>query len=347
MKILAVLFSENPDLYINIINLLVDKLQYKLIGVVSNKRYMNLKNYSLEDINSIDYDFIIYDINKHKLNNAYHWLYLLKQAFIKKYEDCNDSEILNTIEYWKNNDLSVFNQYVTETTFDEVFLDEELPYIYLPNSYKKIYYPLNYNNFIYKENKYYIYNFLTEQIETSPHLYTTDTHKVNEGDILIDAGTCEGNFAIKYVDICSKIYLIESDKNWIETLNYTFKNYKDKVEIIPKILSNINDNNNITLDYICSDLKNKNIFLKMDIEGAESLALQSGKNMLANNKVNASICTYHTKDDLIKIKSLLEQYNFNYKTSNGYMIFLSDLNVFDTLNFRKGVLYASNYLKIV
>ena len=354
MKILALLLTDY-EIYFNIINILIDKLQYDLIGVVTNK--ININNYpiySLEEIKNLDYDLIIYDdyeyindvINKYKLTNVYTIKYLLKLALIKKYENYNDKEILNTIEYWKNHELSVFNQYVDVNTLDKVFFDEQLPYIFFKvnNSYKKMYFPKDYKNFVIYENESYVYNLLTEQLPTSPHLYITDKHYVRPEDVVIDAGVCEGNFILQYIDICSKAYLIESDEMWIEPLKYTFKNYYSKIELIHKNLTDNNNDNNIMLDDI--NIDNKNVFIKMDIEGAEPSALRGGKKLLNNNYVNASICTYHTSDDLIKVKSLLEQYNFSISVSNGYMLFLPDINIFNTLDFRKGIVYASNYLNL-
>ena len=352
MNILILLNTEDAFEYIES---MLNKLAYNIIGICSNKKYNNYINYSLDNINNLNYDIIISDlkliyitdiINKYQLKNIYDMYWLLKQLLIKKYENCNDQEILNILEYWKTNDISTFNQYINSNTFNEVYTNESLPYIIykINNKYRKIYYPKDYDKFIYYNDKYWIHNFLTEQLPTSPHLYITKRHKVNKNDIIIDAGVCEGNFAIKYVDICSKLYLIESDEMWIEPLKLTFKNYSKKIELINKFLSNKDENNNITIDNIFFNIKDKNIFLKMDIEGTEPLALLGAKNTLMNNKVNASICTYHNENDLIIIKSILEQYNFHFSTSKGYMLFLSDINIFKTLDFRKGILYASNYL---
>ncbi len=179
-------------------------------------------------------------------------------------------------------------------------------------------------------------------MKTSPHLYVTDKHHVNAGDILIDAGVCEGNFALKYVDICSKMYLFEPDEVWQEPLRQTFKDYRDKVEIIPRSISDVTDDKNITIDDALPELRGENIFLKMDVEGAEPRALRGAKKILTNNKVRASVCTYHNADDLIKVKSILQSCGFKTSTSAGYMVFFYNLNTFNTADFRKGIVYAEN-----
>ena len=187
-----------------------------------------------------------------------------------------------------------------------------------------------------------VVNLLTEQVPTSPHLYVTDEHKVNAGDIIIDAGVCEGNFALKYIDICSKMYLFEPDEIWQEPLRRTFENYRDKVEIIPRFVSDATDEKNTTIDDALGDLRGENIFLKMDVEGAEPKALRGAKKILTNNKVRASVCTYHNADDLIKVKTIFQDFGYKTSTSAGYMIFIYDPQIFMTADFRKGIVYAEN-----
>ncbi|MBR2520529.1 MAG: FkbM family methyltransferase [Selenomonadaceae bacterium] len=189
----------------------------------------------------------------------------------------------------------------------------------------------------------FIANILREQEPSSPHLYIKGEHKVNAGDIIIDAGVQEGNFALKYVDICSKIYLFECEPDWIEILKQTFRDYHDKVEIIPKFLSDVTDDKNITIDDALPDLRGQKIFLKMDIEGAEPKALRGAKRILTNNRVKASVCAYHNADDCIRIKGIFRKYGYEVSTSDGWMVFVWDPNIFDTADFRKGIVYAENY----
>ena len=184
---------------------------------------------------------------------------------------------------------------------------------------------------------------MKEQEPTSPHLYTTAKHDVHAGDIVIDAGVCEGNFALKYVDICSKIYLFEPDQRWYEPLKQTFKDYRDKVEIFPCFVSDITEHNVTRIDDALPNLRGKNIFLKMDVEGSEPDALRGAENLLTNNRVRASICTYHNADDLVRVKSILQRFGFTTSTSDGYMVFVFDRNIYRTADFRKGVVRAVNF----
>ena len=347
---------------------LAERLGYEIAGIVSldlEEKLTSIKDYPVYPLNEIlnlQWEaavFACYDerfdvmvpymvelgIGTREQFKKYNWL--LQQLMIKKYEDFDDPAIQETLAYWKTHGLSVFNQHIPKDkgTFDKVFFDEDLPYIYFKTvggDYRKMYYPRDKQFFIYKGEKF-VANLMEEQLPTSPHLYIKGEHKVCAGDIVIDAGVCEGNFALRYVDLCSKMYLFEPDSRWLEPLNRTFKDYRDKVELIPRFVSNVTDDENITIDDALPDLRGKNIFLKMDIEGAEPLALRGAKRILTNNKVKASICSYHNADDLIKIKSVMQSYGFKTSTSDGWMIFIWDPKIYDTADFRKGIVYAENY----
>ena len=150
---------------------------------------------------------------------------LMKEFLSVKYIDSLDKEVQNTLKFWENNDISPFNQYLDDypDTFDEAFFDDKanLHYIFFETvggKKLKMYYRKNYA-FDYIDGKPYVKNVLKEQLPTSPHLYTTTKHKVQVGDIVIDAGVCEGNFALKYVDIAKKIYLFENNPAWLNALS--------------------------------------------------------------------------------------------------------------------------------
>ena len=349
---------------------IAEKLEYDIAGIVSldlEEKLTSIKNYPVYPLNEIlnlSWDVAVFacdeniskDIVPRMIDlqigtkdqfKTHFWL--LQQLMIKKYEDVADPAIQETLEYWKTHELSVFNQYIPadKGTGDKVFFDSDcdLPYIHFKTvggEYRKMYFPRD-AEFSDYNNEKFVVNLLTEQLPTSPHLYIKDEHSICAGDIVIDAGVCEGNFALKYIDLCSKMYLFEADSNWLEPLNQTFKDYRDKVEIIPRFVSNVTDEKNITIDDALPDFKGEKIFLKMDIEGAEPLALRGAKKILTNNFVKASVCSYHNRDDLIKIKSLLQNYGYKTSTSDGWMIFIWDPKIWDTADFRKGIVYAENY----
>lgn len=368
MRILILRFPYAPEWICEVACSMVERLGWDVAGVVSfdlNEKetfYKGHKIYPLNEINNLSWDVAIYgcegedfaeilprmiELGIGKKEQFKDSFWLLKNFMMKKYEDFADPVIQETLEWWKTHELSIFNQHIQIETFDGVYFDEAcgLPYINFQTVGGKIckmYFPKDYKDFHVRDGKYVVKDLLTEQLPTSPHLYVTDEHKVNAGDVLIDAGVCEGNFALKYVDLCSKLYLFEPDENWQEPLRLTFKDYRDKVEFIPRFVSDVTDEENITIDDALPDLRGENIFLKVDVEGAEPRALRGAKKILTSNKVRASVCTYHNADDLIKVKSILQNFGFKTSTSAGYMVFFYNLNTFNTADFRKGVVYAEN-----
>lgn len=347
---------------------LIENLEHNLIGFIridgvgDFSQIDNYKVYPLSSVKMLKYDlalvayYNIYDslidtlissdISRDKIKSVY---WLLQQKMIKKYEDVQDKVIQETLEYWKTHKLTVFNQHTEfyEHTYDEMHMDNNcgLPYINfktVEGKERRMYYPAGSGTRL-ADGKVYIKNVLREQVPTSPHLYTTAEHKVNDGDVLIDAGVCEGNFALKYVDVCSKIYLFEMDQKWFAPLYFTFKDYWHKVELITKAVGISGRGGLATLDDVVNEPVGSNIFLKMDIEGAEVDALHGAQRILQSNNVRASVCSYHRKDDCWKIKSVFQKYGYQTATSGGYMVFIWDNNIWDSADFRKGIVYAKNY----
>ncbi len=370
MRIMVMKFPQMDPKFCEVICGMAEQLAWDVEGIVSvslKEEMTSIKGYPVYQLNKVtdlSWDIAVLACYKDVFNDVVprmvelkigtanqfkNYLWLLKQLMIKKYEDFADPVIQETLEYWKTHELSVFNQHINNISVgDKVFFDETcgLAYIYFKTvggEYRKMYFPNNHRNITTFNGEKVLVDLLCEQEPTSPHLYTKGDHDVHADDILIDAGVAEGNFALKYVDICSKIYLFEPDKTWIEALKHTFKDYRDKVEIIPKFVSDFTEDNVTTIDDALPNLRGKNIFLKMDVEGSEPDALRGAKNLLTNNRVRASVCTYHHAGDLVKVKSILQQYGYKTSTSNGYMVFINGDDIFDTADFRKGVVYAKNF----
>lgn len=368
MRIAVIKFPYDTNKLCERVCNMADRLAYDIVGVFSldlNEQQTSVNGHTIHPFNDINkfswnaavlacmgavYDDIVQRMVELSIGTREQfktYLWLLQRLMIARYEDCADPVIQETLEYWQTHQISVFNQHITfdKSTMHEVFFDEDLPYICFNTDggkWHKMYYPPNYYEIIAYGDKKAIPNLLKEQDPTSPHLYTTDEHHVQAGDILIDAGVCEGNFALRYVDICSKVYLFEPDPKWHEPLKHTFAPFGDKVELIPCFVSDITEYNVTTIDDALPNLRGKNIFLKMDVEGSEPDALRGAKNLLTNNRVRASVCTYHNPDDLIKVKSILRQYGYQTSVSDGYMVFINGFEILDTADFRKGVVRAKN-----
>lgn len=270
----------------------------------------------------------------------------LKILIQNRYKDFADVQIKETLEYISYNKLSVFNQFIkAEDTFDEVKWNRkiDLPYIdFTTIEGRKVpmYYPRNYK-FVEKDGMRYVKNLLWEQNAGSPHLYIRDEHDVNDGDCIVDAGVCEGNFALKYIDVASHIYLFEMDQIWQEPLRNTFKNYENKVTLIDKAVCDKASNKTCRIDDI---VENKRVdFIKMDVEGAEGLAIKGAVQTFLENKVKASICCYHRNGEEEEIRTLLEKYGYNTSVSDGYMVFLYSDDTWRLGDFRHGIVYGDKF----
>lgn len=259
---------------------------------------------------------------------------LLKPIIQEKYKDTKDNEIIEILDYLKNNDFSVFNQYVKKEhkKYKVYQEDNDDPYIQVEN--KRMYYPkelLDANRIHYLDDVFF------EQLENSPHKYVREIGDIPENGVLIDAGVQEGNFSINYIDRVKKLYLIECEKIWCRVLEKTFAPYRYKVEICNKFLSKEDTATMVTLDTL---VKERIDFLKMDIEGSEVDALLGGSELLKKSDALVSICSYHNRNDEKYIRFLLDAYGYRTQTSRGYMAFIWDKNYCDSLDFRRGVVYG-------
>jgi hypothetical protein len=269
----------------------------------------------------------------------------LKLLLQKKYCDSKEGEIKETLNYVLNHPVSVFNQFITaDDTYDEVKWDykADLPYIEFKTIDDKkvpMYYPRNYE-FVKKDGGLFVLNLLWEQSEGSPHLYVKQNHNITEGDCVIDAGVCEGNFALKYAGIASHIYMFETDSRWFEPLNYTFRDYEEKVTIIHKAVSDETSKTTCKIDDAVSG--HKVDFIKMDIEGAELSAIRGAQKTFCTNHVKTSVCSYHKRGDEVNIRKQLENYGYQTSTSNGYMLFLYSDDTWESGDLRRGIVYGKN-----
>ena len=101
-------------------------------------------------------------------------------------------------------------------------------YVYLGN--KKLFYPEGWSS----ENIQYSHSFsCLEQDKNSPHSYQDESINIRTNDVVVDAGSAEGNFSLEIVEKVKKVYLFECSDGWQTPLKKTFEPWGDKVEIIP------------------------------------------------------------------------------------------------------------------
>ena len=211
----------------------------------------------------------------------------------------------------------------------ECGIDDKIHLPYVVHKEKRLFFPQSYTlDFCKMLYKRYID---TECIlgghyrEKCPHQYQTESFCIKEGDILVDVGCAEALLSLDVIDKVSKVYLLEADKEWIQALNETFKDYSDKVIIINKFASGADSESTITLKSLLCDDIDKSLFIKMDIEGAEVEVLNGSKEFLKSVKdLKLACCTYHKQDDAEKIEKIYKELNLNFEYSDGYMIFIFD-----------------------
>ncbi len=162
---------------------------------------------------------------------------------------------------------------------------------------------------------------------------------IKKGDVVIDGGANQGVFTLafaKKVEKSGKVFAIEPFKycidiinnnsrlnnlNNIKTLNYCLFNKEQTMKIdytkgigsasiVRKFGNKTKFVRTIVLDNIKKKYNLKKInLIKLDIEGAEIAALNGAKNILKNDKPVISVeCE---KNDFLKLKSLLEKYNYS------------------------------------
>lgn len=203
----------------------------------------------------------------------------------------------------------------------DVHIDAENSLPFVMHHGKKLYFGRDMINDIpgiYKE-------LLIEQDERSAHRYVVSYNELMD-KVLLDIGAAEAIFALDTIEYVDHAYLFECDERWFEVLKATFAPWKEKVTIVRKYVSDINDENNITLDSYFSDKQTNNLFLKMDIEGYERYALKGAKNLLEKAKnISGSVCTYHLHDDKDILQKFLHNLNFLTDVQPGYIFWGKEL----------------------
>lgn len=269
---------------------------------------------------------------------------MIIQKLKRNYQDIADAdvqEILKNIE--KKGFVEAYNQDFVEkylgdlcSQMDDIQYDAEAEMWYAYWNGKRMYYPKDYS----QQDVASAVNFVKlEQDEASPHRYLSGSFDVREGDVVIDAGVAEGNFALDVVERAQKIYLIECEHKWVEALQKTFEPWADKVVIIEKMLGDHDDECFASIDgFVEEGYVN---FMKLDVEGAEIPSLKGAENILSNSKnIRCAVCAYHRKNAERDIRELLEEHHFYTTTTKGYMFFKEDLDSWIDGELRRGLVRA-------
>ena len=191
---------------------------------------------------------------------------------------------------------------------------ERLPYVIHNN--KKLYFPKTMSH----ENISTLYlSLIIEQDSRSAHRYVTSYDEL-KGKILLDIGSAEGIFSLDTIELVEHVYLFEFETFWQEALNATFKPWLHKATIVAKYIGDKTEGSFITIDDFLKDKSKDNLFIKMDIEGAEQSALKGALSILKEGKnINVAVCTYHRPEDPKVISELLSSLGYSYEFTQGMM----------------------------
>lgn len=256
---------------------------------------------------------------------------------IQKYRDSNDSDAVEIVDFLENHELKIFNYLFADKyneIYSEIYWDNMVEMFFVIYEGKKMYFSRKLNS--PEAVKSYYRNILIEQDEKSPHRYYCDYCCTKPGDVVIDAGVAEGNFSLSVIDMVSKIYMFEPDPDWVDALKITFKNYRDKVVIIPK---GISDKEGFSITTIDKTINEKIDFIKMDIEGEEYYALKGAEDTIKKSEtLRFAIASYHQELEYELLKYFLEFNGFKCFSSKGYMWYPD--SKFRTHLLRRGVLFA-------
>lgn len=244
--------------------------------------------------------------------------FFYKQSVMKRYRNSSDPEIIKILKHLGKNDLQVFNydfvRKYKEMNF-QIEFDESCGMYFVCHEGKRLYFSRAIKD--KEEAANYYRGVLMEQDWESPHKYTDEEFRVENGDVVVDIGVAEGNFSLQVIDRVSRLYIIESDDGWIEALKETFRDYMEKVTIIKKFVTSVDGGKYATLDSLINEPVH---FIKMDIEGNEWDALQGAEKLIDRSEnLKCAVCAYHGDFDEILIRDILGKYGMDISTTQGYM----------------------------
>lgn len=169
--------------------------------------------------------------------------------------------------------------------------------------------------------------------------------EANEGDVVLDVGGCWGDTALYFahkVGETGMVYSFEFIPNNIKlfNINKSFNpNVENRIELINKAVSNYSDQSiyykdngpgskikmssfegqtgcasTITIDDFVKQKKiNKLDFIKMDIEGAEPIALEGAIETIKKFRPKLAIAIYHSMPDFVNIPNWILNLNLGYE----------------------------------
>ena len=246
---------------------------------------------------------------------------------------------INDNHYWKLIEI-VKSLAVKNDTIDSHFMQFVL--------YKFNLNKIGYNIQLYSTTLGIVIVFLLEQYAYKSANKTIV--EVEKGEVILDIGACWGDTALYFANKTGedgKVYSFEFIPDNIKIFNINIElnpSLKDRIELIQHPVSNksgdkIYYTNNgpgskiefepfdgqtsvattLSIDDFVNNNNIKKIdFIKMDIEGAELLALEGAIETIKRFKPKLAIAIYHSMDDFVNIPNWINNLNLGYKLYLGH-----------------------------
>lgn len=275
----------------------------------------NIKNGVIKGIKQIYWHIIPLAVRKSIRNTIIEIKYGEKiRNEINEYKKSDEDEIKQEFEKISNrikkNPISVYNydfcdKYDMDKFAHQIKFDAEKKLYYGNWNGKKLYISRLYNTTQMAAKC--LCGICMEQDMESPHRYVTENYPMTLGGVLLDIGGAEGFFALDCVNNYDHVYIFENNPLWIEALKYTYEEYKGKVEIIEKFVSDKTNEKEITIDDFLEKYQViDKITIKIDVEGAEEKVLKGCKNTLGRaHEIALYIAGYHHAGDVQMIMKYL------------------------------------------
>jgi len=230
-----------------------------------------------------DYDYKYY---MKKENYIQKYIDTKNNAFIKNVEDSNVDKNKSSIFYWKGYEILSdiknivaleFDQY---SYFDKVIVEEGDVVLDCGASQgEEVFY------FNTKADNISIHSFLLTSEEKDAYLKNMETNKIDNYVLNNLAIWDKTGISLSYVNDGSRSRIISDGKSYTKSIRLD--------------------------DYLKKNDIQNNLFVKMDIEGAEVAALSGAKDVLERKNTKYAISVYHNPNDIRIIASIIRKANIS------------------------------------
>jgi len=163
--------------------------------------------------------------------------------------------------------------------------------------------------------------------------YFDDVLELKPGEVFVDAGGYDGQTTLNFIARCSEyksihffepdpknVVLARSNLSQYPNINFYTMGLADSKKTLKfstgaGSASKISDEGDVEIEVDTIDrlINEKITFVKMDIEGAEEIALLGAKEHILKDHPKLAVCCYHKFNDFWKIPETILMINNNYK----------------------------------